>query len=97
MVCHSNRTALSGEAALFIPGLECMHFLRSLPSDFDRLISGYRLIQTASLENPPVAPNDFDRLISVYRLTQTALLGDLYCILVCYVSGVPVRRIRARS
>ena len=35
-------TALSGEAALFIPGHECDFPVA--PSGFDRLVSGYRLI-----------------------------------------------------
>lgn len=34
-------TALLGEAAIFIPGYECHSPVA--PSDFDRLISGYRL------------------------------------------------------
>ena len=43
MVCQqkSNVTALSGEAASFIPGYECNSPV--VPSDFDRLISGCRL------------------------------------------------------
>ena len=39
---ESNVTALSGVAALFIPGYE--RNSPDAPSDFDRLISGYRLI-----------------------------------------------------
>ena len=45
-VCESNMIALSGEAALFIPGYEW--YL----GHFDRLISGYRLTQTALSGDP---------------------------------------------
>ena len=47
---QSNVTALLGEAALFIPGYECDSPVA--PSDFDRLVSGYRLTQTALLWGP---------------------------------------------
>ena len=47
--------ALSREAALCFPGY---HFNSPLaPSDFDSLISGYRLAQTALLETATVWPN----------------------------------------
>ena len=42
LVCPSNMTALLGGAALFIPSYECNSPIA--PSNFDRLISGYRLI-----------------------------------------------------
>ena len=42
VVCQSNMTALSGEAVLFTPGYERYSPLEA--SDFDRLVSGYRLI-----------------------------------------------------
>ena len=42
--------ALGGEAALFIPGYECDSPVA--PSDFDRLIEGYPLAQTALLRDP---------------------------------------------
>ena len=45
VVCHRNMTALLREAALFTPGYECDSPVA--PSDLDRLMSGYRLIQTA--------------------------------------------------
>ena len=40
-VPRSNTTALSGKAALLIPGHECSPPVA--PSDFDRLVQGYRL------------------------------------------------------
>ena len=42
---ESNMTALSGEAALFIPGYECHSSVA--PGDFDRHISGNRLATSA--------------------------------------------------
>ena len=45
---------LIGEVALFIPGYECNSAVA--PSDFDRLVSGYRLTQTALLRNPCCTP-----------------------------------------
>ena len=45
MVCQGNMTALLGEAALFIPRYE--YNSPVAPSGFDRLVSGYRLTQTA--------------------------------------------------
>ena len=50
-VCQSNMTALVGEAALLIPGHECSS--PAAPSDFDRLISGYRLTPTTALLGDP--------------------------------------------
>ena len=47
---ESNTTASLGEAALVIPGYE--YYSTVAPSDFDRLISGYRLTQTAFLGCP---------------------------------------------
>ena len=47
---ESNVTALYEEVALFVPGYECTSPVG--PSDFDRLISGYRLTQTALMEDP---------------------------------------------
>ena len=45
---ESNMTALLwGETALPIPGYECNYLLIVTPSDFDRLVSVYRLTQTA--------------------------------------------------
>ena len=44
-MCQSNMTALLGEAALFSPGYEWCSSV--VPCDRDRLISGYRLTQTA--------------------------------------------------
>ena len=41
---------LAGEAAQFAPGCECSSPVA--PSDFDRLVSGYRLTQTALLGQP---------------------------------------------
>ena len=60
-MCESILTALSGEAALFVQSYECNSPVA--PSDFDRFISGYRLIWGY-------------RLLSRYRLTQTALYRD---------------------
>ena len=48
-------TALLGEAAFFIPGYECNAPVA--PSDFDRLISGYRLTSPYSdrlIDGPPL-------------------------------------------
>ena len=45
-------TALLGEAALFIPGYECISPVA--PSDFDHLISGYRLIWGYRLVGEPL-------------------------------------------
>ena len=49
MVRESKMTALLGEAALFVPGYERSSPVA--PSDLDRLIEGYRLAQTALLED----------------------------------------------
>ena len=50
VVCQSNVTALSREAALFIPGYELISPTpQVVPSDFDHLISGYRLIEGSLL------------------------------------------------
>ena len=49
---QSSLTALLGEAALFVPGYECDSLLIVAPSDFDRLISGYRLTQAAVVADP---------------------------------------------
>ena len=50
MVCPTNMTALSGEAALFVQGYECNSSIA--PCDFDRVISGYGLTQTALFGDP---------------------------------------------
>ena len=89
VVCESNVTILQGEAALFILGYERNSSV--VPSDSDRLISGYRLIHIAlyrdtALFTPPYIgiPPYSDRLASRYRLIQTALLGDPCCVCCCY-------------
>ena len=51
-------TALYREAAFFMPGHECYSLLIVAPSDIDRLISAYRIAQTAlyrdsALPRPP--------------------------------------------
>ena len=58
-------TALWGEAALFIPGHECNSLLIVAPSDFDRLIQGYRLTQTALSGDPYYCRIYFGRGLSV--------------------------------
>ena len=61
MVCQSSVIVLLGEADLFIPGGEYSTYLSQVVSAipqtrqamFDRMISGYRLIQpTATLGDP---------------------------------------------
>ena len=54
VVCQSDVTALCGEAALFIPGFESNSPVVPTSSDIDRLVSGYRIIQTALLGNPAI-------------------------------------------
>ena len=49
-MCESSITALKGEAASSIPAHECDSAAAS--SDFDRLISGHRLTQTALSRDP---------------------------------------------
>lgn len=51
VVCQSNMTPLLGESLLFIPGYACSPPVT--PSDFDRLISEYRLTQTFSWGGTP--------------------------------------------
>ena len=72
---------------------QAMSTVVQLPSRakrFDRIISGYRLTDTALLGDPycmlacrPSRAERIDRLISGYRLTHTALLGDPYCMFAC--------------
>ena len=50
VVCQSNMTALLSKAALFISRYECNSPVA--PSDLDRLISEYRLAQTALVGDP---------------------------------------------
>ena len=47
MVCQSSVTAFLGGVALLIPRHECNSSV--VPSDFDRLIWGYRLIRGPTL------------------------------------------------
>ena len=61
-----NMIALLGEAALFLPGYEC--YSTVAPSDFDRLLSGYRLIGGSRL-----IPNQYDRLVGGSRLIPSGL------------------------
>ena len=65
------------------------------PSDFDGLISGYRLTQTAVYRDTALLrpiyigiPPYSDRLISGYRLTQTALYRDTALLRPPYI-GIP--------
>ena len=56
VACESSMTALQREDPLFTPGFECN--FPTAPGDFDRLISGYRIMQTAlyrdtALRRPP--------------------------------------------
>ena len=78
VACESIATALLRKAALFFPGKGCNTPVA--PSDFDRLLSGYSLTQTAlyrdtDLLRPPYIgiPPYSDRPISAYRLTQTGI------------------------
>ena len=66
---------------------ECNSPIALLISDFDRLISVYRLAQvvlyrdTALLGPPYIEISPYsDRLISGHRLTRTALLGHRHCL-----------------
>ena len=54
---ESNMTAVLGEAASFVARYEFKYLIIVAPSNFDRLILGYRLNQTALLGNlycPPI-------------------------------------------
>ena len=71
---------LLGEAVLLLPGYQC--YPPMAPSDFDRLMSGYRLYWGYRLMGIPpymrIPPCDFDRLILGYRLNRgTAIKGTV--------------------
>ena len=72
----TNIAEFLGEDALLIPGYEGNS--PDAPSDFDGLISGYRLISGYHLIGGPLLylQSDFDRLISGYRhISGCRLIG----------------------
>ena len=79
-MCQGNMTASLGGAALFIPRYECDSPVA--PSDFDRLISGYRLTQTPLLGNPcftktyPVPGADVEVEVSLRRVLVRSPIVD---------------------